>query len=231
MATHPDLQRFFASNAEWAKHVDSKEPTFFTESAKGQKPHVLWIGCSDSRVPESVITASRPGDIFVHRNIAKWVHSCGSIQIHSDDASVAAVLTYAVDFVGVEHVIIVGHTECGGAAACFAGAHASTFTDSDTNIVVVPGLPADAPLNKWLTPLTKLTAALKLSSVPAAEALPVIVEENVKRQVENLAKSPTITSAWANKSKAGKQVWIHGWVYDLKKGELRDLGISRGPTA
>ncbi|KAF7304956.1 Glycoside hydrolase family 16 protein [Mycena kentingensis (nom. inval.)] len=147
-----------------------------------------------------------------------------SSQFHPKDSNVLSVLTYAVDHLGVEHVVIVGHSECGGAAACFGAAHSSAFSETATDLVIDPSLPADAPLNQWLTPLTKLVASLKLSSVSKAEALPVIVEENVKKQVENLSKASTIVNAWAHKSKQGKDVWIHGWVYDLAQGQLRDLG-------
>lgn len=126
-------------------------------------------------------------------------------------------------------MVIVGHSECGGAAACFGAASSPAFSPNAKTCVVDPGLAPDAPLNQWLTPLTKLVASLKLSSVPKAEALPLIVEENVKMQVENLCMASTIVDAWTNKSKKGKDVWVHGWVYDLAKGELRDLDISRGP--
>ncbi|KAJ6623478.1 carbonic anhydrase [Mycena sp. CBHHK59/15] len=223
MSPHPALYRFFSLNSEWAKRVEAQEPGFFAQSATGQTPQVLWIGCSDSRVPESVVTAVRPGEIFVHRNIAN--------QFQLEDNSVQSVLTYAVDHLGVEHVVIVGHTGCGGAAACFGAACSPSFSASATSCIVDPGLPADASLNEWLTPLTKLVASLKLSSVPPEEALPLIVEENVKMQVENLSQAKTIVDAWAHKSRKGKDVWIHGWVYDLATGGLRDLGISQGPPA
>ncbi|KAJ7775092.1 carbonic anhydrase [Mycena metata] len=221
MSPHPDLYRFFALNSEWAKRVEIQEPGFFAESTKGQTPQVLWIGCSDSRVPESVVTAVRPGEIFVHRNIAN--------QFQLDDDSAQAVLTYALDHLGVEHVVVVGHTECGGAAACFGAASSPGFSASAPICTIDPSLAPDAGLNKWLTPLTKHVASLKLSSAPKAEALPLIVEENVKLQVENLSRAQTIVDAWAHKSKKGKDIWVHGWVYDLAKGELRDLGVSRGP--
>ncbi|KAJ7120488.1 carbonic anhydrase [Mycena crocata] len=223
MSPHPALYRFFALNSEWARRVESQEPGFFAESATGQKPQVLWIGCSDSRVPESVVTAVRPGEIFVHRNIAN--------QFQLDDNSVQSVLTYALDHLGVEHVVVVGHTECGGAAACFGAACSPAFSPNADCCVIDPSLAPDAALNQWLTPLTKLVASLKLSSVPKSEALEVIVEENVKLQVANLCQAQTVVDAWKNKSKKGKDVWVHGWVYDLAKGELRDLGISQGPKA
>ncbi|KAJ7172301.1 carbonic anhydrase [Mycena filopes] len=218
---HPDLYRFFALNSEWARRVESQEPGFFAETTKGQTPQILWIGCADSRVPESVVTAVRPGEIFVHRNIAN--------QFQLDDDSAQAVLTYALDHLGVEHVVVVGHTGCGGAAACFGAASSPTFSAGADICTIDPSLAPDAALNKWLTPLTKHVASLKLSSVPQAEAMPLIVEENVKLQVQNLSKAQTIVDAWAHKSKKGKEIWVHGWVYDLAKGELRDLGVSRGP--
>lgn len=208
---HAALQALLDSNAQWARDVDAAEPDFFRQSAKGQSPQILWIGCADSRVPESVITGARPGDIFVHRNIAN--------QVHLDDKSVLSVLQYAVDFVGVQHVVVVGHNECGGAAACLGAAQSSP---SICPAVTVPSLPAESPLNTWLDPLTRLAQSLHLSTTPHVEALPVLVEENVKRQVENLAK---IRDAWT------KGVWIHGWVYDIASGTLRDLGISQGPQS
>ncbi|KAK7020469.1 inositol polyphosphate phosphatase [Favolaschia claudopus] len=204
---HADLAHFFSLNSEWAKRVRSQEPEFFAKSATGQAPKLLWIGCADSRVPESVVTAVRPGEIFVHRNIAN--------QFHLEDNSVQSVLTYAVNALGVEHVVVVGHSECGGAAACFGAANSAHFNPSAQVCTIVPGLEPDAPLNQWLTPLTKLVAALKLSSVPKAEALPLIVEENVRRQVQNLCMAQTIVDAWTD----NKKVWVHGWVYDLAKGD------------
>ncbi|KAG7092714.1 hypothetical protein E1B28_009044 [Marasmius oreades] len=215
MSSHfAPIERLFSANSQWASDVERHEPGFFAQTVKGQSPKVLWIGCADSRVPETTLTGSRPGEIFVHRNIAN--------QFHSDDDSVLAVLTYAVDFVGVEHVVIVGHTQCGGAAACF---EASGSFVPGKPVTTVPTLPAEAPLNKWLEPLTTLAASLQLSSIPAAEALLKLVEENVKVQVENLARSSVIVNAWKNE----KRVWIHGWVYDLASGKLSDLGLTRGP--
>lgn len=122
-------------------------------------------------------------------------------------------------------VVIVGHTECGGAAACFGAACSAQFNPHAPTCVIDPSLEPDAPLNQWLTPLTKLVASLKLSSVPKVLALPLVVEENVKKQVQNLSMAQTIVDAWTD----DKKVWVHGWVYDLAKGQLRDLGVSRGP--
>ncbi|KAJ3538366.1 hypothetical protein NMY22_g5199 [Coprinellus aureogranulatus] len=214
------IERMLAANQQWAEDVQKAEPSFFEECAKGQSPHTLWIGCADSRVPDSIITGSKPGEIFVHRNIAN--------QLKLDDYNALSVLRYAVDYLGVEHVVIVGHTECGGAAACL-GAAQNPSLDLSKPIATVPSLPADASLNRWLDPLTRHTASLGLSSTPHAEALPVVVEENVKRQVENLAKTVTITDAWTKGARKGQDVYIHGWVYDISTGKLRDLNVTRGP--
>jgi carbonic anhydrase len=192
---------------------------------------ILWLGCSDSRVPESVVTASRPGDIFVHRNIAN--------QIHPDDDSVLSVITYAVSVVGVEHgtppsffnsaenrtyartqlfsVLVVGHTNCGGAAACLEAATASTPPPEPTT-----------PLARWLAPLTALTGTLDLKDVPASEALTKIVEASVRVQVENVARTAPMKEAWEG---GRKNLWVHGLVYELESGTLKDLNITRGPPA
>ncbi|KAF9469210.1 carbonic anhydrase [Collybia nuda] len=219
---HESLTRLLAANAQWAEDVERVEPGFFERSAQGQAPHTLWIGCADSRVPDAVITGARPGEIFVHRNIAN--------QIHLDDNSALSVLTYAVDYLGVEHVVIVGHSECGGAAACLGAAQNPTYSE-DGPITTLSSLPSAAPLNQWLAPLTKLAASLQLSTTPRHEALPIVVEENVKQQVENLCKTQTIINAWAPDNPNKKNVWVHGWVYDLASGKLKDLEVSRGPAA
>ncbi|KAI0051625.1 carbonic anhydrase [Auriscalpium vulgare] len=203
------LARLFTANAQWASAVNSAEPGFFEASAKGQSPKILWFGCSDSRVPESVLTASKPGDIFVHRNIAN--------QFHLHDDSALSVLTYAVDHVGVDHVVVVGHTQCGGAAACHQSALAGA--------AFAPG----TPLGRWLEPLTELAASLDPHNASSTEdALNQLVEANVRQQVDNVVASSTIQNAWAT---GQKKVWVHGFVYNLKDGLLKDLGVSRGAPA
>jgi len=215
---HPILSRLLSANSQWAADVEKSEPGFFKQCAAGQSPKVLWIGCADSRAPESVITACKPGDIFVHRNIAN--------QFHLDDESAQSVLTYAVDSLGVEHVVVVGHTQCGGAAACFNAAQGAAGS------LPVPSASAEAPINRWLTPLTSLASSLDhVVGGSAAEALPILVEENVKAQVKNICKSDTVLSAWSTANGKSKPLWVHGWVYEIEKGVLRDLEISQGPSA
>ncbi|KAG6814542.1 hypothetical protein H0H92_000069 [Tricholoma furcatifolium] len=217
------LTALLSANAQWAAAVNAGEPNFFEHSAQNpQTPHTLWIGCADSRVPESVITAARPGDIFVHRNIAN--------QFPVGDINSSAVLDYAVNHLGVQHVVVVGHTECGGAAACLGAVQRPTFPEEGP-LLTLPSLPYEDPLNQWLEPLTTLVGSLNLSTKPKSEALPIVVEENVKLQVENLSKTSTITNAWASSDAKKRNVYVHGWVYDLSTGLLRDLNISRGPSA
>ncbi|KAH0583717.1 Carbonic anhydrase 2 [Termitomyces sp. J132] len=232
------LNGLFTANAQWAKDVEAAEPGFFQESVKGQAPHTLWIGCADSRVPESVVLGARPGDVFVHRNIAN--------QFPLDDVNSKAVLEYAVNFLGVQHgafpvvvvhfifptyslpVVVVGHTECGGATACLAAAKRTTFPEHG-QLLTIPTLPYEAPLNQWLEPLTRLAGTLDLSTTPMEEALPVVVEENVKLQVENLSKTTTLANAWASNDNR-RNVRVHGWVYNLNTGLLKDLQVTKGAS-
>ncbi|KAI6142950.1 carbonic anhydrase, partial [Pisolithus tinctorius] len=214
----PLLASLLSANVQWAERTNDAHPDFFSQCAKGQSPKVLWIGCADSRVPESVVTNAKPGDIFVHRNIAN--------QFHLHDDSALSVLTYAVNVVGVEHVIIVGHTHCGGAAACLEAAQAQASNSP-------PTVSPDTPLGRWLAPLINLVTTLDLETLPAEAHLEAIVEANVKRQVENVCATDVIKHTWAaamgGEGKEKKQVWVHGWVYDVASGRLKDLGVSRGP--
>jgi len=211
------LNHLLSNNAQWAEEFEFAEPGFLRKSSWGQTPQVLWIGCADSRVPESLITGARPGDIFVHRNIAN--------QVHLDDDNILSVLTYAIGSLGVRHVVVVGHSECGGAAACLNAVQRPT----GGSITTIPSLSPDAPLNRWLDPLTKHLGSLQLSDMPKADALPIVVQENVKRQVEHVCKTRPVIDAWSNDDPEKRNVWVHGWVYDLASGRLRDLGISSGP--
>ncbi|KAF8798149.1 carbonic anhydrase [Phlegmacium glaucopus] len=212
-------QALLKSNKKWATEVSQNDPNFFPDSAKGQTPHTLWIGCSDSRVPESVITASKPGVIFVQRNIAN--------QLPSDDINVLSVLAYAVGHLGVENVVIAGHSGCGGAAACLNAAKSPDF-DPHPPIRTIGDEPMNSPINRWLEPLTLLAHCLQLPDT-SPNSLAVVVEENVKAQVENLANTETIKDAWLGKTHHKQKVFIHGWVYHLDNGLLEDLCITRGP--
>ncbi|KAG8688710.1 hypothetical protein FRC09_012768 [Ceratobasidium sp. 395] len=205
------LAPLIAGNAKWAAEVRTKYPTFFADAAKGQSPKVLWIGCADSRVPESTVLGCKPGEVFVHRNIAN--------QFPPEDDSALAVLTYAVENLGVEHIVIAGHTQCGGAAAC----HAAAQTLNSAG-------PPTTPLARWLGPLTDLAASLaqeKHDAHDTSAELASLVDANVRKQVENVVDTDVIQRAWA----AGKQVYVHGWVYVIETGTIKDLKITVNPPA
>ena len=126
----------------------------------------------------------------------------------------------------VPAVIVVGHSNCGGAGACLSAAKRPD-TIIDGRIVTVPSLSPDAPINRWLAPLTEHVITLDLANEPTESALPVVVKENVRIQVEDICKTEVITNAWIE----NRDVWVHGCVYDLATGRLEDLKISRGPGA
>jgi len=187
---HPILSHLLSNNQRWADDIKRIGPEFFERLATGQTPHVLWIGCSDSRVPESVICAVLPGEIFVTRNIAN--------QFHLNDDSADSVLAYAVDHVGVQHVIVSGHTHCGGVQAALERASPnSTEAPSSER--------SETALDRWITPLVDL--AKFLINRDGSTDLLTLTNENVKAQVENVCNSPTIQEAW----KVGKKS-LRSWL-------------------
>ncbi|KAG1811704.1 carbonic anhydrase [Suillus variegatus] len=195
------------ANERWARDVIKHDPNFFKDSATyPQRPKVLWIGCSDSRVPASVVTASMPGDVFTHTNIAN--------QFHSFDDNANSVLSYAVDPVGVKHVVLVGHSVCGGAQAAIQAAKEGPVEPHN-------------PLTRWLAPLIQLVRTLDLHGLPENEAVDKVVEANILKQVENICLSEPIVTAWAT----GNNVSVHGWVYDLATGRIRELVVRSPPCA
>ncbi|KAJ3887225.1 carbonic anhydrase [Lentinula edodes] len=193
-----------SGNAQWAKAVTKSDPEFFPTTARAQYPHTLWIGCGDSRVPETVITGAKPGDIFVKRNIGN--------QARHDDESLMATLTFAVEVL----VIICGHSGCGAVAASLAASRREAVRGQDP-IITIEGFPADSPLNLWLAPLT----------IFIGKGLPVAVRENIIAQVNSVCETEVIQNAW--RRKILPNITVHGWVYDLETGRIQDLGISRGP--
>lgn len=202
----PEINGLLENNQKWAKGVCDSEPEFFPRQTKGQAPGFLWIGCADSRVPESVVMNCKPGEVFVHRNIAN--------QFQLEDDSANSLLDYGVMTVGVKHVMVVGHSACGG---CIAAYHAPAPNPSE---------PPHNSLTRFLDPLVKLRHGL-----PEGSSVDDLIEANVKLGVENLAKSDIMKAAWAEaKEGKRKEVFIHGWVFDLATGLLRDLGVSRGPN-
>ncbi|KAK0546647.1 hypothetical protein OC846_001380 [Tilletia horrida] len=217
MSLPTPLADLLSHNEQWCSHTSSSKPDLFPACAAGQAPKVLWIGCADSRVPESVITQADPGQIFVTRNIAN--------QFDPEDDNVVSVLTYGVQALGVEHVVVVGHTSCGGMIA------ATGVADSGS----APG----GALGRYLTPLVKLAKSLKenpeAAKLEQADFVRLLTEESVKQSMRNIAATDVIKDNWAGKpsplsGKVMKKITIHGWVHDIGTGKLKDLSVTLSPT-
>jgi len=187
-------QKLLQGNKEWVEAKLKSDPTYFEELSKGQSPDYLWIGCSDSRVPDNEITNANPGDIFVHRNIANMV-------VHTD-INMLSVLQYAVEVLHVKHVIVCGHYGCGGVLAALG--------NKDNGLV-----------NNWLRNIKEVYFRNK-KEIDAIEDQQAkgdrLVELNVIQQVENLAKTTLIQKAWKN-----RELEVHGWVFDIRTGKIKDL--------
>lgn len=194
------LKRLMLENKAWAQSKVEADPDFFSKMAKDQKPEYLWVGCSDSRVPPSEITNTDPGEMFVHRNIANLV-------VHSD-LNFLSVLQYAVEALKVRHVIVCGHYNCGGVKAAIA--HQSL------------GL-----IDNWIRNIedTYFTHRMEVDSQPNETAkVNRLVELNVINQVRNLSHTSIIQKSW----KQNQQPYVHGMVYDLNTGLLKQL-VTVGP--
>jgi carbonic anhydrase len=192
-----DLAELFERNRAWAAAMVAEDPDFFTELAKRQTPEYLWIGCSDSRVPANQIVGLAPGDIFVHRNVANVV-------VHTD-LNCLSVLQYAVDVLRVSHVIVCGHYGCGGVAATL---HRSRH-----------GL-----IDNWLRHVEDVAEkhSAELASLAEERRLDRLCELNVVEQVGNVCQTTVVEDAWGR----GQDLTVHGLVYGLEDGLLRDLGVS-----
>ncbi len=197
----PDLTDLFERNRSWAAAMVADDPAFFANLAERQAPEYLWIGCSDSRVPANQIAGLAPGDVFVHRNVANVV-------VHTD-LNFLSVLQYAVDILRVRHVIVCGHYGCGGVAAAFTGAR--------------HGL-----IDNWLRHVVDVAEKHEeeLDSLPEEQRVDRLCELNVIDQVENVSETTIVRDAWAR----GEDVTVHGLVYGLRDGLLRDLGVSVAPV-
>jgi len=192
------IKKVMENNYHWSEEILKKNPSYFENLAKGQHPEYLWIGCSDSRVPANQITDMRPGSIFVHRNIANLV-------IHTD-MNMLSVVYFAIEVLGIENILICGHYECGGV-------HAAMNTGPQGFI------------DNWLNHIRRVQQdnAKELNAIKDDDAREKrLVELNVKQQVENLSNISFIQNRWKN----SKHPYIHGIVFDVKSGKLKDLGIT-----
>ncbi len=193
------LKHLFENNRNWAERMLAQEPEFFDKLSRLQAPEYLWIGCSDSRVPANQITGLAPGEVFVHRNVANVV-------VHTD-LNCLSVMQFAVDVLRVKHIIVCGHYGCGGVRAALFGDRL--------------GL-----IDNWLRHIQDVRDkhAGLLAPLSDDAALDRLCELNVIEQVINVARTTILRDAW----QAGQSVAVHGWIYGLSDGRLRDLGISIG---
>jgi len=193
-----NIETLLENNRAWAEQMTSLDPEFFSRLEHQQRPRFLWIGCSDSRVPANQITGLPPGQVFVHRNIANQV-------IHTD-FNALSVIQYAVEFLEVEHIIVCGHYGCSGIrAALERGCHG--FVDN------------------WLRHITDIHTSHSHEFdhfSKKQESEDHLTELNVIHQVVNVAESSFVEQAWEK----GRTLAIHGWVYSLADGIIRDMKVS-----
>ena len=196
-------EKLLLENKAWAKEKVSEDPEYFNRLAHIQTPEFLWIGCSDSRVPANEITGTHPGEIFVHRNVANLVIN--------NDVNLFSVLDYAVNHLKVKHVIVCGHYGCGGVKAA--------TTNHDFKFV----------LNMWLRNIKDVYRIHRqeLDGITDEEKkCDRLVELNVQEQLQNLAKTSIIQRAWKNDQRPD----LHGWVYGLKDGVIKQVMEMKAGT-
>jgi carbonic anhydrase len=197
-----DLSELFDKNRSWADAVEQREPGFFSKLIQQQTPQYLWIGCADSRVPANELVGLLPGELFVHRNVANVV-------VHSD-LNALSVIQFAVDGLRVKHIIVVGHSNCGGVKAAL----------NDLRLGLV---------DNWIRHVKDVRVAHEalLERVPTDHRVNALVELNVLEQARNVCHTSTVQDAWAS----GQEVVIHGWVYGLHNGLLQDLSMTVASAA
>lgn len=195
-----DLKELLDNNRAWAEGIKARDPEFFQKLAQQQNPRYLWIGCSDSRVPSTQLVGLPPGEMFVHRNVANVV-------VHTD-VNCLSVLQFAVDVLKVDHVIVCGHYGCGGVQAAM------------DNLQL--GL-----IDNWLRHVQDVMhnhAPLLANITDAEQRLNRVCELNVIEQVLNVSRTTIVQNAWAR----GQELAVHGWIYGVENGLLRDLDIRIG---
>ena len=191
-------KKLLDNNKKWVAGKLDLDPEYFEKLSKGQQPPILWIGCSDSRVPANEIIGAQPGEVFVHRNIANMV-------LHTD-MSMLSVLDFAVNVLKVKHVIVCGHYGCGGVAAALSNKPIGLIDNWIRHIKDVYRFHQEE-----LNAITDETARYRR-----------FIELNVHEQVFDLAKTSIIQDAW----RKGQDIQVHGWVYDIRDGFIIDLDVN-----
>ncbi len=191
------LQDLLDNNRRWARKVETRTPGFFTSLLQQQAPQYLWIGCADSRVPANELVDLAPGELFVHRNVANVV-------VHSD-LNCLSVIQFATDVLRVKHIIVVGHSNCGGVAAAL----------EDRRVGLV---------DNWIRHVQDVRNHHQawLDTLPAMQRVNALCELNVVEQARNVCQTTIVQDAWQR----GQDVVVHGWVYGLHNGLLEDLAMS-----
>lgn len=196
---HSDFyKKILDNNKIWSETKLNQDPEYFAKLAKGQAPPLLWIGCSDSRVPANEVIGAQPGEVFVHRNIANMV-------VHTD-MNMLSVLDYAVNVLKVKHVIVCGHYGCGGVKAAM-------------------GNDSIGLIDNWIRHIKDVYRHHRQyldSIIDETARFNTFVEINVKEQVMDLAKTSIVQNAWRN----GQDLCLHGWVYGLDSGIVKDLDVN-----
>ena len=193
------LKQLFDNNQAWARKILANDPEFFRKLSNQQSPEYLWIGCSDSRVPANQIVGLLPGELFVHRNVANVV-------VHTD-LNCLSVMQFAVDVLKVRHIIVCGHYGC-------SGVHAALYRQR-------LGL-----VDNWLRHVQDVRTKYEdeLAALPeGTERVDRLCELNVAEGVANVCQTTIVREAWER----GQELWVHGWIYGIKDGLLRDLGVAR----
>jgi len=193
-----DLDELFVSNRRWAEDIRRRDPEFFQKLSRQQRPHYLWIGCADSRVPANEIVGLMPGELFVHRNIA-------NVLVHTDLNSLS-VVQFAVDVLQVQHVIVCGHYGCSGVGAALRRERVGLADNWLRHVQDVCGKH------------DKILGGIADADLKANR----LCELNVIEQVANLTQTTVLQDAWAR----GQDITVHGWIYDIRDGLLRDLHVS-----
>ena len=193
------LRYLLKSNKEWVTEIKERDPEYFTRLAQQKAPKYLWIGCSDSRIVPNQIINTQPGELFVHRNIANVVLEA--------DINCLSVIQYAVEVLNVKHIILCGHYDCGGVK--------TVLENNDYGI-----------LEKWLSQIKDVFRfnSKKFQGLNHENKIDLLCEMNVKEQVKNICETAIVRKAWEE----GKELTVHGWIYSIKNGLLKNLDTFDG---